>query len=215
MSISVQKDLTALFGDARDQGARPTCLAFAASDCHASLRGKWAPLSAEWLYYCAQARGNRSSSEGATLPDILSAARHDGQPFEAAWPYLVPPVDPWKPPTGIAPIYRREGQQGLAVIASVVASLDADRPLILLLNLSRSFFTPTADGIVHPAVGELPDTALRHAVVATAHGVVDGRPAIFVRNSWGGGWGCDGSAWLTEEFLSPRLFATAELLGEV
>ena len=34
--IAVECDLGSLFGAARDQGDRPTCLAFAASDAHAA-----------------------------------------------------------------------------------------------------------------------------------------------------------------------------------
>jgi hypothetical protein len=44
---------------------------------------------------------------------------------------------------------------------------------------------------------------------------VDGTPAILIRNSWGPGWGLEGHAWLTERFLAPRLFATANLTEEV
>ncbi len=41
--IEIQVDLRSLLGDARDQEARPTCLAFAASDVHAALRDGWTP----------------------------------------------------------------------------------------------------------------------------------------------------------------------------
>ncbi len=41
MTPVVQQDLRFRFGTARDQGARPTCLAFAASDTHAALRTPW------------------------------------------------------------------------------------------------------------------------------------------------------------------------------
>jgi hypothetical protein len=73
MAVEVYRDLRNLFGPARDQGARPTCLAFAASDAHAALRAGWEPLSCEFAFYHAQRRVNRSPAEGTTLPAILEA----------------------------------------------------------------------------------------------------------------------------------------------
>jgi hypothetical protein len=73
MSVRVAIDLRPQFGPARDQGKRPTCLAFATSDAHAALRGAWQALSTEFAFYHAQRRGKRKPSEGATLPSILEA----------------------------------------------------------------------------------------------------------------------------------------------
>lgn len=92
--------------------------------------------------------------------------------------------------------------------------LDLAHPVILLTELSYSFFLPVS-GVVDPPQGEAPEPSQRHAVVAVGHGTVDGTPAILVRNSWGPTWGTEGHAWLTEAFLGPRLFATATLLEEV
>ena len=49
-------DLRSLFGPVGDQGPRPTCLAFAASDAHAALRSGWVPLSREYAFYQVAAR---------------------------------------------------------------------------------------------------------------------------------------------------------------
>ena len=57
--VAVKCDLGFLFGTARDQGDRPTCLAFAASDAHAALRAGWEPLSCEYAFYQAQRRSLR------------------------------------------------------------------------------------------------------------------------------------------------------------
>jgi hypothetical protein len=86
---------------------------------------------------------------------------------------------------------------------------------ILLLRLSRAFYAPSAQAIIHPTVGEEPDPARRHAVIAAAHGTVDGERAILVRNSWGARWGAAGYGWLTETFLAPRLFAATILTENV
>ena len=216
--IDIVRDLRPLFGPARDQGARPTCLAFAASDTHAGLRDGWAPLSCEFAFYAAQKRAGRPPTSGALLSTMLDALRLDGQPDEKGWPYLAAvPADHrlWTPPATVGPLYGRNGQRDGTDLSSILAALDRDTPVLMLTMLSRSFFQPRGDGVVDPANDELPEPAQRHAVVAVGHGTVDGTPAILIRNSWGPGWGLEGHAWLTERFLAPRLFATAKLTEEV
>ena len=216
--IDIVRDLRPLFGPARDQGARPTCLAFAASDTHDGLRDGWAPLSCEFAFYAAQKRAGRPPTSGALLSTMLDALLLDGQPDEKGWPYLAAvPADHrlWTPPATVGPLYGRNGQRDGTDLSSILAALDRDTPVLMLTMLSRSFFQPRGDGVVDPANDELPEPAQRHAVVAVGHGTVDGTPAILIRNSWGPGWGLEGHAWLTERFLAPRLFATANLTEEV
>ena len=216
--LTVETDLRPNFGPARDQGKRPTCLAFAASDAHAGLRTGWVPLSCEFAFYHAQRRSNSSPLQGATLESMLDALRLDGQPDEEGWPYLPDlPTDhaDWFPPTGANPIFRRRGSACADILATIIDKLDRNEPVILLTTLSSSFYTPTVAGIVDPAHGEAPDPALRHAVIAVGHGAIDRSPAILIRNSWGAAWGINGYAWLTERFLTPRLFATASLLEDI
>src|SRR4051812_13826074 len=88
MGIEVLRDLRGQFGPVRDQGARPTCLAFAASDAHAALRAPWRALSCEFAFYHAQQRAERPFVVGAVLPSMLTALRENGQPVEDDWPYL-------------------------------------------------------------------------------------------------------------------------------
>ena len=216
--IEVTTDLRPLFGAARDQGARPTCMVFAASDAHAGLRDGWAPLSCEFAFFHAQRRAARSPAQGALLSAMLDALRGDGQPEEQGWPYLEAVPDDhslWSPPAVVGDRYGRDGHPGTKDLASIIALLDQGRPVVILTMLSRSFFMPTGDGVVDPANDEKPEPSQRHAVIAVGHGKVDGVTALLVRNSWGAGWGFGGHAWLTERFLAQRLFATANLMEEV
>ena len=218
MPISVNVDLRHRFGPARNQGARPTCMAFATSDTHAVLRCDWKPLSCEYIFFKAQTRAGKPPTVGASMAAMLDALRLDGQPEEAGWPYLVlPPADAttWCPPSPIGPLYGRNGMRTGYALSPIIAALDQGTPVILLSCLSPSFYMPTAEAVVTPATGELPDPNIRHAVIAVGHGAWNGEPAVLVRNSWGRSWGEDGYAWLTESFLAPRLFGAAVLMENV
>ncbi len=216
--LAVLRDLRALFGEARDQGERPTCLAFAASDIHAALRAGWRPLSCEYAFFHAQRRGGRGPKVGARLPDMLDALRDDGQPREESWPYLdALPADPrdWKPPDDVGDVYRRLGVARPHSVDEIISSLNSGVPILVLMYLSMSFYIGGVDGIIMPAAGEDPDYSLRHAVAAVGHGEVGGQRAILVRNSWGTAWGDEGYAWLIETYLAPRLIRLAALTEEL
>jgi Papain family cysteine protease len=217
-AIEIATDLRGLFGAVRDQGSRPTCLAFAASDTHAGLRDGWTALSCEFAFYHAQRRAGRPPTHGALLKPMLEALCQDGQPGEDGWPYLtVIPSDhsQWTPPATVGALFGRAGMTGAPELDLIISTLDSQRPLMVLTKLSQSFYKPDADGVVHPIPGEQPNPSLRHAVVAVGHGTVDRQTAILVRNSWGASWGVDGHAWLTEAFLKPRIFGTAILMEDV
>lgn len=213
-AVTIRTDLRPMFGPVRDQGQRPTCLAFAASDLHAAMRGAWSPLSCEFAFYHAQKRANRKPTEGATLAAMIDTLRHDGQPHETGWTYLPKlPTDltQWVPPPGVSPLFKRAGEMGKDTVDAIVAELLQGRPVLTLLRLSRSFDWVGADGIVDQAVGERPEYLRRHAVIAVGYGDIGGQRAVLVRNSWGDGWGNGGYGWLTEAFLLPRVFRLAIL----
>ena len=219
MSLVVAtKDLRTAFGPTRNQGARPTCLAFAASDAHAALRADWVPLSCEFAFYHAQHRAGLPPTSGARLSAMLDALREDGQPKEGGWPYLasLPARSAaWVPPASIDTVYGRNGQTETPVLDQIIPWIEQDRPVIVLTMLSPCFYLPSPDAVVDPALGEQPEPARRHAIVACGHGMVNGQRALLVRNSWGSRWGQDGSAWLTEAFLGPRLYGAAILMEDV
>jgi hypothetical protein len=148
---------------------------------------------------------------------MLEALRLDGQPEEAGWPYTMTPVDltSWIAPVDVGPLFYRASQSSSLSIDELIRELDQARPVVVLMMLSRAFYAPNSQAVVDPAIGESPEPARRHAVVAVGHGTVDQQRAILIRNSWGLKWGEAGHAWLTERFLSPRIFASATLTGEL
>jgi hypothetical protein len=192
-------------------------MAFAASDAHAALRGGWVPLSCEYAFYQAQQRAQRPPSKGALLSSMLDTLREDGQPEEGGWPYLpATPTNPasWAPPPEVGALFGRDGKKSKPTLDQITQKLNQNRPVIILLTLSRSFFSPGPHAIIDPDIDETPEPARRHAVVAVGHGTIDAQRAVLIRNSWGHKWGDTGHGWLTERFITPRLYNAATLMEE-
>ncbi len=182
MTIDTLCDIRPRFGPARDQGARPTCLAFAISDVHAALREPWTALSCEFIFYHAQRRAGRPPTAGARLPEMLATLKEDGQPLESDWPYLASlpsDLNSYVPPEKVV-VFRRDGESRPVGVDEIIARLDADSPTVMLMMLSDAFYVPDALGVIRAAVGEWPDPARRHAVIAVGYGMLDGARAVLV-----------------------------------
>lgn len=204
--ILVQHDMRHRFGPARDQGARPTCMAFAASDAHAGTREPWGPLSCEYLYFHATQREGAPPEVGIGLSAVCEALEQDGQPVEAAWPYLpaLPAdVSAWRPPADVGHVYYRSSQIIGSAFSDAWALVASGNPALIVTTISDAFYMPDAAGVVDS--NEPVDPARRHAVVATATGEDRNSRYLFVRNSWGESWGMSGNAWLAEEYAAPRI----------
>ena len=206
MAIITLCDLSPALGEARNQGSRPTCVAFAISDAHAAARGAYVALSVEHLYWHAvQRTSGGHPNSGVTLPTALAALLHDGQCVEAGWPYQDPlpsNLAAWRPPTTATPVYRRASRAVGTAITTVLDQLDAGSPVVLALLLGERFYQPVG-GVITPGPGDA-DTAY-HAVVAVGCGKDASDQYILVRNSWGDNWGVKGHAWVGVTYLKPRL----------
>lgn len=214
--IKTLVDLRGHFGPARDQNPRPTCLAFAASDAHAALRAGWEPLSAEWAYYHALKRDGGRPEEGATLGGMLAAIKSDGQPVEVEWPYIKAPITDlksWKPPGRARELFFRDHGTCSVTVQDVIGELDAGYAVLITMTLSDAFYRPTRDGVVERT--EPIDRKRRHAVVAVGHGERGSNRFVLIRNSWGEAWGLQGYAWVSIDYLTPRLTGAAIMTSEL
>jgi hypothetical protein len=190
----------------RDQGKRPTCVAFSLSDLHASIRSaQYAALSVEYLYYQAcRASLQFDPHRGVTLQAALDALRTEGQPDEAQWPYLAKlpsNLASYQPPTITGPIYRKAGQSMPGrVLDKIAEELDANRPSTLVFRSSLRFVTAS---VTQPITWSTSDTLLMpHAVVAVAIGQANSERFVRIKNSWGVRWADSGYAWLSEEYVN-------------
>lgn len=206
-SLAISVDLTPGFGTARSQGQRPTCLAFAASDSHGHAIGdEFRELSVEYAFYHAVERmAAKDRSTGVNFTSISAALAVDGQPDESRWPYIreLGPDDAWSPPAELGDIFRGKLETILCNLGSVIATLENGFPVLLIMDVSRSFFRPVAGEIINAASTERSEGT--HAVIALGYGKLDKAAAYLVRNSWGEKWGSNGYAWLHEDYLESRL----------
>jgi hypothetical protein len=209
-------DLRAMFGPARDQDPRPTCLAFAGSDAHAAARSGWEPLSAEWAYFHAIKRAYGHPADGATLGSMLAAIKLDGQPVEAEWPYVSCPITDiksWKPPASSPKLFFRDHGACAVGVQDVLNQLDAGQPVLITMTLSDAFYRPSPDGVVD--VVEPVDPKRRHAVVVVGYGERKSGKLVLLRNSWGRAWGLQGYAWVSVAYLTPRLTGASIMTREL
>lgn len=209
MIVDVQIDLRGKFGAIRDQGSRPTCIAFAASDAHAAQREvPFRALSVEYAFYhAAKARATFDPRSGVGMSDILTAIESDGQPLEQGWPYLQHlPADltNYVPPTNLGIVYRRGSEQKRAfgIIQEMLAQ--SRTPLIATTITNEFFLASPADPLRAPLSS--PSVA-SHAVIAVGFGQHQNDDVTLIRNSWGDSWADHGYAWISRGYLEPRLLA--------
>jgi len=186
---TISCDLRSSFGAIRNQGSRPTCIAFAVSDAHSAARPPFSELSVEHLYYHAvQRTPGGHPNQGVNVLRILEALREEGQAAESGWPYLaaVPTnLSSWRPPASATPVFKCSSNIIAASISVITTQLDAGLPVVVTFMASRAF-SDVKNGIVLPRSD-------------------GGRPFLLVRNSWGESWGIGGYAWVDLNYLAPRV----------
>ena len=210
MSVVPVVDLRHKFGQARDQGARQTCLAFAISDAHAEARGlPYEELSAEFIFYHAAKRAPVFNPHGGiTVENGLITLKSEGQPLESGWPYmpqLPPDVNLYKPPADYGKVYTRESAIGIS--NDIRATLNNGKSALAAMAITTDFHYARAGEVIRADSSS--KFAGYHAVLIVGYGQENNETVYLIRNSWGTKWCEAGNAWLTENYLTSRLYAVA------
>jgi hypothetical protein len=208
-------DLTTTAGPVRDQGKRPTCLAFATSDVHASARSTtYEALSVEYLFYHACKRASQFDPHKAVnLNQILDTLAHDGQPAEEDWAYLPElPTDltRYAAPKALSSVFKRVGTILPATFKSAEDELRAGRTPMFIFRCTQAFHFANADIPLTWSAADKSTTA--HAVVVVGSGTRAPDRCLRVKNSWGSKWADAGYAWITETYFTATAIAVVHMV---
>ena len=188
--MTVAIDLSSSFGQIRDQGLRPTCLAFAASSVHELARGRTRSLSVEALFSQCKRRDGLAATDGTTVTAAVAALASSGQCEDALWPYgasepALFPGDYYRA--------RTEERATVGLLDLIKLALRSGRAAVLVVHLTEPWFSVESDGLIQP-----PDSAdqLEGAHAVAAVGYDDAKTTLLIRNSWGTDWAAGGYAQL-------------------
>lgn len=184
---------------ARDQGDRPTCLAFAVTD----LNRRFAPeeLGPEYFYQAAVSRipgwvpGDGLQVDAAESASVLGQATEKDFPYQSTEPQV--PIAPL--PEELA-LYGRQVRFFPPEMENLIESLQKGYPIGLGLQLTYDFYQPL-DGVIGYSESAMP--GMLHAVLAVGLGYdEETTPWFYIRNSWGKAWGNQGHAWISGTYIS-------------
>lgn len=199
MTIQSQIILPRMHWPARDQGARPTCIAFTLSELNLVAATHATDLSPEYLYQLA-AHHTRTWEPHYGVPlNAAVTAANKGQPVESDFPY-----QDNEPPKPIPYLPTALNLHGARIVISppnnsrIIGAIQHNKPVGLCINLTRSFYHPV-NGVV--ADEPMPLKDVLHAVTVVGMGNKDREQYFLIRNSWGVDWGIDGHAWLSAGYV--------------
>jgi len=208
-------DLRPLIGpEVLDQGSRPTCATFAISACHEAVTAhrdgaepdNYAP---EAIWWWSLPRG-KAGANGMYVADVMEAVGQGGQPPLSTWPYNASLGDGTEDPPPAAEAARpwdtatleRVAIAGDGVEQAIEDVLAAGYPILLGVAVTQGFMSPGAGGRVD---APRPNSYIYGGHAITVVGAVTlpgyGRH-LFIKNSWGPGWGAGGYAYVPLAYLA-------------
>ena len=182
-----------------DQGARGTCLAWAATTSHEQLVSQ--SLSAEYLHWAS----NTPPGARGTIAGLVSALDNRGQPPAAQWPYdqkLDESAATYQPlPSVSGPFSKSTVRLADESPSGLVRELSRDRLPVAILRVTQSFLMAPGgivDGLDTGTDGHAVAVVGVAEMLAAVGSIPSGARLICVQNSWGPTWGVAGYGLVTE-----------------
>jgi hypothetical protein len=194
---------TRLAGRVKDQGDRPTCVAFAATSLHEYWRDIIAGnevevtlnLSEEFLYYGCKQRDGLTAGSGTTLTAANKSLTLEGQCLEALHPYQVS-NGPLRKPSAVAftdaatrilaGLVRRETKWGVMEI-----DLESELPVIGVIEVFDNARRLDLRGVLNAPSASEKSLGLHAVLLLEVEATAQEQSVVFL-NSWGTRWGDGG-----------------------
>lgn len=185
-----------------DQGQLGSCTANALAGAMGYIHAAATPFSRLFIYYNERAIEHHITSDsGAMIRDGIKTLAKKGVCAEAEWPYNIAQFK--KKPSAKcftdAQANRIATYSRLSTLNDMLQCLADGYPFVFGFTVYESFESQevASTGVMNlPAANEQPLGG--HAVMAVGYDMASQR--LIVRNSWGTGWGLDGSGYFTMPF---------------
>lgn len=195
-------------GDARDQGVRPTCIAFAVTASHEARRADGIELSSEYLFWASRQRDGLPVDAGyTTVAGVREALKDAGQPADTDWPYDEARTisTAYKPPRSPTTLFKRDSTEK-PVSGQVLRTLLSHGLVpVIVIEVTEPDFQRAPNGRVPSGDSSTALGGWLHAVSVVGCGQDSTTDCVVVRNSWGPDWGVGGYGVLTFDYLTLHL----------
>jgi len=194
-----------------NQGGLSSCVGNSATDSLEILMGLQNPagvvqLSRLMTYWIARLLTNdQHHDDGTFIRSAFSQLSRLGVCPETVWPYredkvlVSPPIEAYSigDANKVSSFYRIVSLD-YERLDDIQKAVCADHPVVFGTGVGTDFLHYDGQGVL-----EIPtDIRGRHAIICTGVRMgLNGKREFLIRNSWGPGWGYQGHAWLSEEFM--------------
>lgn len=207
-------DLRPQLAQVRDQGPRPTCLAFAITAAHEASRAVNDPphmaLSEEVLYWGGRAvrKEEGNDSGGITFSGAEKALVRWGQPESSHWPYDASRDENsvnYRPPDlalARAICFSARLPRVTLGLQTIIDHLDLGETVVAAVQMAEQFFYADRGWLEMPQPSQL--IRDKHAVLVVGYTKTGAAPEdgyFIFRNSWGTEWGDDGYGYMPFSYL--------------
>lgn len=164
------------------------------------------------LYYWArEIDGDVSEDAGSYLRTMAKVLANKGVPPETDWPYIIsrfavkPPsnVDAEAKKSTATKYYRVDGSTPQETLTNIKAAISTQYPVMFGFDVYNNFFDIDSSGNMPMGSGGL---AGGHAVTVTGYddthtNIGGSKGALYIKNSWGTGWGAKGYFWMPYSYV--------------